>query len=51
MMLAAIIRDEESWVRWVMLAAGVLFMINALLQFVLRKRDSGGRSAPDRDVR
>lgn len=51
MFLAAFIRDEEGWVRWVMVTAGVLFLINALLQFVLRRRETRGRSASDDDVR
>ncbi len=51
MFTAGFIRPEDTWVRWVMVVAGVLFVINALLQFVLRKRESDDRSSSSRDVR
>lgn len=51
MVTAGFIRPEDTWVRWVMVAAGVLFVINALLQFVLRKRESDDQSSSNRDVR
>ncbi|HIY65315.1 MAG TPA: hypothetical protein H9830_03430 [Candidatus Agrococcus pullicola] len=51
MIAAGFIRPEETWVRWVMVIAGILFIVNALLQFVLRNRESRDRSSNDRDVR
>lgn len=51
MIAAGFIRPEETWVQWVMIIAGILFVVNALLQFVLRKRESDHGSSYDRDVR
>lgn len=41
MIAAGLIRPNEGWVTVVMYMAGALFLINALLQFILRNRERG----------
>lgn len=40
---AALIRPDQGWVTWVWIIAGVLFLINAALQMVLRRREQRER--------
>ncbi|MGO1497695.1 hypothetical protein [Agrococcus casei] len=48
MIAAGALRPDEGWISTVMIIAGVLFLINALLQWVLRSREQRERDSNDR---
>ena len=48
MIAAGALRPDEGWVTVVMFIAGTLFLINALLQWVLRSREQRERDANER---
>ena len=43
MIAAGLLRPNEGWVTVIMYVAGALFLINALLQAILRKREQDER--------